>query len=328
MIKTVLIDLNELKKLPYVKCDDIQNRIVPILPYYDGSDWQISIFSGGTIISLKGSPVEGDYFSQNPEKESDIYFEFLNFIIQRAFWPDVGWAIDAIRNDIHNLGASLGKFQLFYEHSIDHKQVVARYVASELEYIFIVCRSIFDLLQLIIARMWNKIELKDKNIKKNQLPKSFRAMVLYDNELMDTQTIKNKFKIPNQLAEFYARQAPFFDKVKKYRDSIEHRGVNFKTIFITDRGFAVDINKKPFSSFGVWNKTNLLPNDLGSLRPVIAHLMNETFLACEDFSLTIQQIIVFPPDIAPGNKIFIRGHHSIELLKLESILNNCSWWDE
>ncbi|MBC8180045.1 hypothetical protein H8E88_02870 [candidate division KSB1 bacterium] len=328
MIKTSILDIDQIKILPYIDCDNLNNRIVPILPYYDGTKWQIFIYNNDEIIPLEGQPSEGDYFASKPEKDSDIYFDFLNFIVQRAFWPNVGQAIDSLRNDLHNLGASLGKFQLFYEVSSEKKLEVTRFVASELEYIFIVCRSIFDLLQKVISQMWDKIEFVDKNINKRQIPESFRKMILSSNKLMDVGTITNKFKIPPLLAEFYYRHASFFFMLREYRDNITHRGLDFKSIFNTEKGFAINKDKEPFSTFKIWNKEHLLPNNLASLRPVIAYLIIHTIEACEDFSATIQKIIVFPPDIAPNSKLFIRGYHNKELIKLDKILNDCLWWDE
>jgi hypothetical protein len=196
-----------------------------------------------------------------------------------------------------------------------------------LEYIFIVCRSIFDLLQEIIAKLWDKIELVDKSINKRQLKKSFREMIMKDNSLMEVDVIQSHRRIPRELAEFYFRQAPFFQMLRSYRDNITHRGHEFKFIYVTEKGFAVDNDQQPFASFNIWNEEHMLHNGLSSLRPAIAYVIIKTLTACEDFSNTIQQIIQFPPDIAPGFKLFLRGYHNKELLNMNEILENCMWWD-
>ena len=152
-------------------------------------------------------------------------------------------------------------------------------------------------------------------------------MIINNNSLMEVEAIQKQFRIPKALAEFYSRQAPFFQMLRNYRDNIAHRGHEFKFIYVTEKGFAVDKDQQPFASFNVWNEEHMLPNGLSSLRPAIAYVIIKTLTACEDFSNTIQQIILFPPDIAPGFKLFLRGYYNKELLYMNEILENCMWWD-
>lgn len=321
------IKLAELGKIPYIDVDHIHGRIIPSLSFYDGEEWHFWFPGPDGLVDLRGEPAEGDYFAREPEKDTDIYFDFLNFMNQRAYWPSVTHPIDGIRNDLHNLGASLGKLDLFYHVSKDRKLEVTRFVSTELEYIFVVCRSIFDLLQEIIAELWDKTELVNKGISKRQLPKLFRRMIMKSGSLMEVDAIKTQFRIPRDLAEFYFRQAPFFQILRNYRDNITHRGHEFKFIFTTEKGFAVHKDRQPFASFNVWNEEHMLPNGLSSLRPAIVYVITQTLNACEDFSHTIQHIVRFPSDIAPGFKLFVRGFHNRELLDMNAILENCMWWD-
>lgn len=321
------IKLTELKKIPYIDVDHISGRAIPSLSFYDGGEWHLWFPGPNGLVDLKGEPAESDYFAKEPEKDTDIYFDFLNFMNQRAYWRSVTHPINSIRHDLHNLGASLGKLGLFYEASKVKEMNVTRFVSTELEYIFVVCRSIFDLLQEIIAGLWDKIDLKDKTIVKRQLPKSFRRMIMESNSLMEVDEIQTKFQIPRDLAAFYFRQAPFFQTLRSYRDNITHRGHGFQFIYVTEKGFAVDKDQKPFASFNVWNDEHMLPNGLSSLRPAISYVIIQTLTACEDFSSSIQQTILFPPDIAPGFQLFIRGYHNAELLNMKKVLENCMWWD-
>lgn len=143
---------------------------------------------------------------------------------------------------------------------------------------------------------------------------------------MTIKEIQTQFKIPIELAAFYHRQGPFFQVLRQYRDKVVHSGNDFNP-YVTEKGFAVNANVEPFASFGVWNEEHMLPNRLASLRPVVAHIITKTLRSCEDFSQTIQKIIKFPPDIAPGFKLYIRGHHNDQLISMKEILANCSWWD-
>ena len=321
------VKLTELEKISYIDAEQIGDRVIPQLSFYDGGEWHLWLPMPERLIEFKGEPSESDYFAREPEKGTDLYFSFLNFMNQRTYWPNVTHQINSIRNDLHNLGASLSKLELFYQASRDKKLEVTRFVSTELEYIFVVCRSIFDLLQEIIAKLWDRVELVDQSIKKRQLPKSFRRMIMKSDSLMNADAIQTEFRIPSHLAEFYLRQSAFFETLRNYRDNITHRGHDFKFIFVTEKGFAVHKDQLPFSSFNVWNEEHMLPNGLSSLRPAIAYVIIRTLSACEDFSTTIQQIVRFPPDIAPGFKLFIRGYHNTELLKMNEIIEKCMWWD-
>jgi hypothetical protein len=45
--------------------------------------------------------------------------------------------------------------------------------ATGVEYILLVCRSIFDLLQELVAKLWKTIKLADSTVKTQQLKKTF-----------------------------------------------------------------------------------------------------------------------------------------------------------
>jgi hypothetical protein len=55
-------------------------------------------------------------------------------------------------------------------------------VTTEVEYFFSVCRSVFHLLQEIIARLWANIKLNDASIKKKSLKFSFNDMVTFEDK--------------------------------------------------------------------------------------------------------------------------------------------------
>lgn len=318
---------SELTKIPFVDSNNIGERVLTTLTFFEEGEWQIWLPSPNGLIPIKGEPAEADYFARTREKDMDIYLDFLNFMTQRACWAETMRFVDGIRDDIHNLGASLGKLDLFHRSFGDKSLDVKRFVSTEVEYIFGVCRSLFDLLQEVIATLWqNRIELFDKSIKKKQLKKSFRGMVLKDNKLRTMEEIRTQFHVPAELASFYHRHGPFFQVLRQYRNKVVHSGNDFKP-FVTEKGFAVSADFEPFASFDVWNEEHMLPNRLASLRPIVAHVITETFRACEDFTQTIQKIIRFPSEIAPDFKLFIRGFHNHQLLAMKDVLANCSWWE-
>jgi len=321
------ISRDELVKLPYLDHSVWDDRLVPILPYLnENGEWEHWWPVRDGLVNIKGTPIESDYFAKCPERDTDIYFWFVDFITKRAYFPDVVFFIDCIRNDLHNLGASLGKIDLFFRVRKETGSKVRRYVSTETEYIFTVCRSLYDLLQEVISRLWNRVQLLDKNVKKQKLPQSFRKMVLEDNKLMDPGRIQERYRLTKELADFYSQAGPFFRTLKDFRDGIVHHGKWFELIFVTDRGFAIPQDTQPFSSFGVWRDQDLLPNDLASFRPVLAHIVTSTLNACELFTRTMQGTIQFPPDIAPDHNLYIRGPHNGALIKMKTILEGNPWW--
>lgn len=321
------VPFEALKQIPFLDTANLQGRAIPTLSFYDGTKWHFWMPTSDGLNAIDARPAEGDYFSRTPERPSDIYMEFLNFMVQRAYWPSVAHFIDAIRNDIHNLGASLQKYHLFHHAAKDKRFQTRRFASTEIEYVFGTCRSMFDLLQEVIAFLWDTVRLDDQNAPKRHLPKSFRKMVIKDGRVMSCEEIRDMYRIPKQLADFYARTSSFFAVLRQYRDNIIHHGKSIEMIFVTERGFAVSKETEPFASFNAWQQDQIQPNGLASIRPALAHVVIETIKSCEDFAHTIQRIIRFPPDIAPGFRLFLRGYHNEELILLESVKANSQWWD-
>lgn len=306
----------------------LNGRTLSTLSFHDGTEWHLWIPAGEQLIKMKGWPAEGFYFSKQAENPSDVQLVFLEFIAQRACWPPVVPAFMGLRSDFFNITASLKKFDLLFEASKNHRTSMSRLVTTELEYLFSLCRSVFDLLQEVIAAQWETVKLIDESVNKKHLPKTFSKIVLDGERLRDAEEVSTKYFVPRELAEFYARSASFFQLLRTFRDRFIHGGTTIDVIFVTERGFAVHAATKPFSEFGVWNDNHKLPNELCSLRPAIAHIVNETLRACEDYAETVQRIIQYPPPVVPGFGFFMRGHFTDQLHKNSKVLSECLWWDD
>jgi hypothetical protein len=322
-----MITLAELNKLPHIDCDDLNGRIFPLHAYHDDAgDWHLWIPANGKLMPIAGKPVESCYFAKQAASDEDLRFVFLEFIHQRALWPDVGRLAGGIYADVYNLAASLAKVELLFNHSRSAGTDASRMVITEIEYIFLVCRSLFDLLQETMVCIWNRVQLHDESIKKRQLPTSFRKMVLSDNSPLTVDQIVNKFKIPESLACAYNNHSDFFVWLRQYRDYIAHGGKSFDMVFVTEEGFAVSKDEKPFAAMDIWCDTNSLKNNLGSVRSVISHLICKTFAAFEHMIIELQHTIQFPPAVAPGYKIFMCGPHVSRLLTLRSDIRENPWY--
>lgn len=321
------LPINEISKIPYVDIHNLHGRTLSTLSFHADGEWKMWIPAGGKLHPIKGWPAEGFYFARRPEQESDIYFEFLNFIAQQACWPSTIPCILGIRDDLFNLAASMRKFQVLFEASASYKTESSRFVVTELEYLFSLCRSLFDLLQELISRQWDNVRLIDQAKRKKNLPLTFSKMLVHDNRLRTAEELAFKFTIPNELASYYERHGAFFQVLRTFRDRFVHGGSSIQSIFVTEKGFAVPENTQPFSQFGVWNQDHQLENGLCSLRPIIAHIVLKTLEACEDYAHTIQRIIKYPPPMVPNMLFYMRGPFTCEFHTLNAILNECSWWE-
>lgn len=322
------VAISELSKIPFIDVANLHGRTVPTLSFFANAEWHLWIPTEQGLTRMKGFPAEGCYFGECTAKPADAYLEFLNFIAQRCSWPPVIRPFISLEQDFFNLCATVKKFDILFEHSRDLKTTASRLVATELEYLFSLCRSVFDLLQEVISAQWQTVRLRDETIKKKQLPRAFSDVVLHSGMLRSEADLVKRFQIPQPLAAFYTRSGPFFETLRTFRDRFVHGGTTPEHVFVTERGFAVQRNTEPFCSFNVWNQEHMLPNELCSLRPVIGHIIVETLRACEDYATTIQSIIEYPPPIAPNMQYFVRGYFNESLSECTAALEKCLWWSE
>lgn len=279
------------------------------------------------IQKIKGWPAEAFYFGDKPESEYDIYFHFLNFLAQKACFQSITKPLQGLNDDFFNLSASVAKIDFLYEKREEIKQGISRMVATEIEYIFSVCRSVFDLLQEIISKLWDTIRLVDSEAKKQAIPETFSKITKLLSNDINANLLVEKYGLPHQLAEFYTKYFSFFSSLREFRDNVSHRGSSIEMIFSTEKGFAVRDDQKPFSQYGVWTEEHKLNNGLSSLRPAIGYVIHETLAVCEAFSITIESIIQFPPPIAPELKLFMRGYFNKNLIDTVKSVEDCRRWN-
>jgi len=274
-------------------------------------------------------PVEACYFSKEPAAKTDIYIDFISMVMKRAYFSELVHFERGILEDINNLATSIIKINLFHAvWVLDRKKVDRRFVSTELEYIFKVCRSLFDLLQEVISKIWARFRYLDSNFKVKPLQRTFSKMVFMENKLSTSEEIEKRYSIPAELASFYHRHGLFFQWVKAYRDKISHGGNSIDYIYILDEGFAVSTHIEPFKGLPIWEKTELKANELGSVRALIAYTVLNTLHVLEDFSSVIQSIMQLPHDIAPDHHVFIRGNNLDVFHELYKYVEGCEWIHE
>ena len=310
-------DRCRLTEIPFLDHAELgPDRFVPALLFHDGEGWRIwlQIEEPGYFIETKAWPAECCYFGRSAEQASDIGSAFLTFIGQRANFKEVMKPFAALQDDYFNLSASLKKLELLRAYHL-REHGVSRLVQTEIEYVFVLCRSMFDLLQEIVAKLWDKITLLDGSVRKRQLKESFSNMVLSGNSMRTSDQLINAFGLPDQLARCYVRHAGLFEKVRLYRDKLVHRGSTVQTIFAGESDFLVDSRLGPFVGEGIWRDDESLPNGLAPLMPVLASVIRGTLIALEDFSMTLAASIMFPPPIAPGFSLYMRGYFTDTLVE-------------
>jgi hypothetical protein len=281
--------------------------------FHDNGSWKSWIAAGDQLFQMQAWPAESVYFSKDEAAPSDIAFHFLDFMSQQASFPQVIPALFGIRDDYFNLSASLAKIQHLHATRAAVRDGCSRMVISEVEYVFLVCRSIFDLLQEIALKLWDNIQLMDTSVEKKPLKESFNAMTQYKGKPATRESLESRFGLPGPLADYYVRWQGFFELLRAFRDNIVHRGSRVQTIFTGDSDFLISKSLRPFHDMDVWQEDERLPNDLVPLMPALGVVVYKTFQACDDFSVTLSRIVRFPPPIAPGMRLFMRGYFNESL---------------
>jgi hypothetical protein len=286
--------------------------------FYAGGEWRfwVETETPGQFIEIHGWPAESFYWGDKGAEPADFGLPFLEFVAQHANLWSVRHAFSGIQDDLFNLSASLHKLDLIHAAG---GHGASRLAATEVEYIMLLCRSIFDLLQEVVAGIWDTISLigpdgqVDPTANKRQLAKTFSDMALKAKDVRPAQELTKKFGLPSTIADCYARHAPVFLKIRKFRDDIVHRGQNVRTIFHTETGFAIQRRLGPFQ-LDIWRSDEIGENDIAPLLPVLGLLIHGTLVACNDFAHTLASCIRFPPPMVPNLVLLMRGYFNAGLL--------------
>jgi hypothetical protein len=295
--------------IPFVDVANLQGRIVMTSSFYDGQQWRMwTRTNEGLLIELKVVELaDGFYFAKEAQTPNDTHFSFLNFVAQHVSFPEIKFAVSGIMDDISNLTASLSKLKLLHTHRNAIGMGVTRMAATEVEYILFVCRSLFDLLQEIIEKLWQMVKLSDPSVSKKKLKPSFAEMAVFQEAPVAASRLVEKYGLPQPLAEFYESYAPFFLDLRAIRNNLVHRGSSIQTIFCDDADFLISGHLKPFKTMNIWRHDERRPNDLVPLLPAICSVIYRTLAVCEQFSIVMRQTFQLPPPLAPGMALFMRG---------------------
>ena len=290
----------------------------------------------GSLLTLHPrDTAQSDYIAAEPASPDDLPILFLNFIWQRASLPKVHRSLGAMLDDFHSLATSIAKIDYFFASYGQLGFGSTLFVATELEYLLIRCRGVFDHLQRAISVIWDRhVRLNDPVHQKGKRtpPQSFADVLFESNQPRTPQRIVQKYQFPLSLAEAYCGIRPFFASVRDARNRIVHGTEKRRSIFHTDRGWCVALDDPAFTQFqdaAVWTDAHRFNKRLVSLRPLLAHLVFGTMSACGELLSAFAKEIAFPEALAPDHTVFVRSLHGAALARLNAVIDGGNpWWSE
>lgn len=328
------VDIADLKVVEYLELSTLAGRHPVLQPLWTGDKWRLWIPGPEGFIEM--NPVQAyqsDYLAKQPAGPNDLCIPFVDLMWQRASWPKICPLIASISADFHNFGSSVEKLTFFYGHR-KHVRGATAFVKTELEYIFILSRSIFDLVHEAISHIWkSQVTLHDPVAEARrrgaQLPDSFRGMVQKGGALRTDQDLISTYGLPEGLAQAYCDSAPFFMQIRKFRDQIVHLGKDPAHLFDTEKGFCLPKTAYGFGELDFWKPEHSYNENVVSLLPLLAYVVLGTIETCNRIVSALAGQIVLPPELAPGYHVFIRAPHNEALLWLLHISQGgLAWWSE
>lgn len=304
-----VFDLKELKKIPYIKTEDLHGRTLTCLTFFDEGEWRVWLAAGNFLLEAKAWPAEAFYFAREPAEARDFSSHFLNFMAQRASYASLMRPLNGLQDDFYNLAAIFAKLEIFKGMSATTKEGMSRIVVTEVEYLFSVCRSIFDLLYEINKIIWKGTRINGEPNKK-QLPPKLSKLMQNGESRSSAEVMIKKFNLPTAWADFYERHMDFFMSLRAFRDNIIHNGSQVKSIFAGDGELLVSRKHRPFNEMNIWHEHELQENEIAPLIPALAFVAHQTLAACEDFTVMLEETIEFPPPLVPEMFLFVRGYHT------------------
>jgi hypothetical protein len=311
-----MVTIAQLKTIPFLDGSSLHGRFIPSLNFHD-VDWRLWVIAGNQgemLVEIKGVPAEACYFAREAESQNDLYIPFFEFLAQRVNFPKMQRAFAGIRDDIFNLSGSLAKLALLEKSHDVVPHGLSRMATGEVEYFMVVLRSLFDLFQEVLMKLWDTVKLLDPNVRKQKLKPSFADMLTFKGEPADAVMIAQRFGLPMKVAAQYERARTIFDGLKKIRDNLVHNGSQLPHIFGGEGPFVIALRDNPFPNLGIWEEAERQTNDLVPLLPVLETLLCRSFLVCDELASAFQRTIQLPPPVVPGMSFFARGYFTGRLV--------------
>lgn len=326
--------MEQLQQLSHIKTADLGDRALNMMPLWDGEIWHSWITIDGKVTPFKvAGVVEGDYLATAPQTSSDLFFPFVDLMWQRASWPEIVPLITAIEKDFLKMGTSIAKLKHIHRtRKLSTDGAARAFASTELEYLVILCRTVFDLTQELLARVWNgRVKLLDPELervrKQHKLNETFSKVCLKEDTIRTSEELRQTYALPQQMADQYVRAAPFFLELRKFRNGIVHSGTPLCFLFDTERGFCIDKGSYMLKAVPC-AFTHEYNDNLVSILPWLAELIVQTTTRCTSLVNAFASVIPLPEPIAPGYRVFTKAPNNDALLEVLAVHEGASpWWD-
>jgi len=318
--------IEDLRQLPYVQALPRDGRLVPLQPFFDAEvgDWHLYVpHANRSLIRLAdGESISGSYLARTAaDPNRDLHFPLGTLIVRHLSYVGTLTALGHLENDVHRCAAVLEKYHLIWEnrHTSDH--AAGLLIESELEYLLLLLRSLYDLLQSVVCDLGRRLRRIDNPTRRGiqDLPGSFADVVMRDELVLDATVVAERFRMPEALATWYHAEAHFFSKLRKLRDGIAHHGHRASTVFETDWGFAVDPSDAvwtPFTPFLVgprWSER------LASMRGAFGGFIRRALEATDRLAAVLPTFVELPKALGSEVNVFVRSPFGRHLIALERL---------
>ena len=320
--------LEQLKEIPFFDAAAWHpGRDIYCLQFFVKGMWHSWIPTPDGLLKMQMWPSESNYLGDAPEQNTDQCFLLAHFTVQHASFPEMQRSHKGIWNDFQNLATSLAKIRCFFQ-ALPKKHEASRFVQTEIEYMVMVCRGVYDLLQEMISAHWERIRLHDTTIKKRKMPKSFADVLFQSSKQRTPEQISSRYGLPLLISQWYCQQFPFFSWLRDLRDRLAHGGnSSVDILFATERGFAIQRSEKPWCDLYDWPKDCEQPNGLVPIRPALCAIVRNVLQTCDSFAHLLQTTIKVPEELFPGLRLYSRGYYDKHLNELDAVIQGALWDD-
>ena len=212
-------------ELPFVRNIPRDGRAVIVAPYYDHNThaWQVyAELSPGSIVALRGGiPQSGMYISTSAEDPTrDIELPFATLVTQRMSFPGTHGPLSRIVDDVQNFACVLEKYHIIAARRAAHHNDASYLLSTEVEYLVVVARSLYDLLQLFAKNSTSLVRnQEDPGMSLcPALPDSFADMCIRAEAPRTVVDLVSAYQLTPTMAQFYAEEAAYFLAVRSLRD--------------------------------------------------------------------------------------------------------------
>lgn len=324
-----------LMQILHLDLSELGERSVWNFPVWDGKNWRHWLIQGDSAIEGKlVGVVKSNYLAKSPQDESDLSIPFVEIMWQRASWPEIVHLISGIENCFRKMGTSVAKMKHFY---LTRDQLpigaAADFATTEFEYLIVLCRTVFDLLQETISSLWNqRVRLNQPELeairKARKPPDTFSSICLKDKgSPKSSQELQERYAFPKEMADQYVAAAPMFFHLRELRTRTVHAGGDPAFIFDTDRGFCISKTNDLLTAI-----PDVFIHDYNdqivSVLPLIGAMVAQTIQVCNSLMLAFASRIPLPAEIAPGYRIYMKFPSIVALHEILPVAQGDSpWWD-